>query len=149
MKNKISWGTGIVISFTVFMGITISTGIYMMSLGVNLVADDYYDQEIKYQQQIDRIERTKKFDNKNLISYNGTTVKIELPSKFVKRKVTGEVYFYRPSDGTNDLKIPLSIDSLGNQIIPVTALDRGLWTVKVNWTLFEKEYYNEKRIFLE
>ena len=55
MKLQISWGTGIVIAFAIFMAVTVSTAVYMMNQDVNLVADDYYDQEIKYQQQIDRI----------------------------------------------------------------------------------------------
>lgn len=148
MKLKFSWGTGIIITFIVFMTITLSTVIYMMNQDVNLVADDYYDQEIKYQQQIDRIERTNKLEKENIISYNGTMVIIELPSNLKQENVKGEIHFYRPSDSADDLKIPLTVDSLGAQIIPVTALAKGLWTVKINWTYSGMEYFNEKRIIL-
>ena len=148
MKIKISWGTGIVIVIGVFLGISISTGIYMMSQDVNLVADDYYDKEIKYQQQIDRIERTKKLNEENIIVYNSETVSIILPINFKNKNVEGEIHFYRPSDATADLKIPLSIDSSGVQVIPVSALAKGLWTVKVNWLVHGNEYYSEKRLFL-
>ena len=147
--GRVNWGTGIVLAIAVFMGISISVGIFMMKQDVNLVSDDYYDKEIKYQQQIERIERTNKLEKENIISYKGSVVTIELPLKFSSKTVEGEVHFYRPSDATSDLKIPLSIDSSGIQIIPVSALEKGLWTIKVDWLILGKEYFNEKRIFFK
>lgn len=148
MKQKFSWGTGIVIAFVIFMGGIITIAVYLMNQDVNLVADDYYDQEIKYQQQIDRIKRTKKLDTINIITFNGTTVNVTIPKSLLKSNLTGEIYFYRPSDENIDIKIPLHTDSLGVQVIPVSGLEKGSWTVKVNWLTGEKEYFVEKRIFI-
>ena len=148
MKQKISWGTGIVIAFVIFMGGITTIAVYLMNQDVNLVADDYYDQEIKYQQQIDRIKRTKKLDTKNIITFNGTTVNVTIPKSLLKSNLTGEIYFYRPSDENSDIKIPLHTDSLGLQVVPVSSLEKGLWTVKVNWLTSEIEYFVEKRIFI-
>ncbi len=148
MKQKISWGTGIVIAFVIFMGGIITIAVYLMNQDVNLVADDYYDQEIKYQQQIDRIKRTKKLDTKNIITFNGTTVNVTIPISLLNRDLTGEIYFYRPSNENSDIKIPLRTDSLGLQVVPVSGLENGLWTVKLNWLTGEDEYFVEKRIFI-
>ena len=148
MKQKFSWGTGIVIAFVIFMGGIITIAVYLMNQDVNLVADDYYDQEIKYQQQIDRIKRTKKLDTKNIITFNGTTVNVTIPISLLNRDLTGEIYFYRPSDENIDIKIPLHTDSLGVQVIPVSGLEKGSWTVKVNWLTGKKEYFVEKHIFI-
>ena len=76
-------------------------------------------------------------------------VTIELPSKLIQKRIEGEVYFYRPSNSEDDLRIPLSVDSIGIQMIPVTTIERGLWTVKVRWTHYSKEYFDEKRIILK
>lgn len=148
MKLKISWGTGIVIVFIVFMSVTILTVVYMMNQDVNLVADDYYDQEIRYQEQIDRIKRTNKLDEKNIIIYDKKIVRVIIPNVFLNKNYTGEIHFYRPSDAKRDIKIPLQTDSLGMQVIPVSRLEKGLWTVKVNWIKDEDEYFAEERIFL-
>jgi len=148
VKLQISWGTGIVIAFAIFMGATISTAVYLMNQDVNLVADDYYDQEIKYQQQIDRVKRTNKLDEKNIIAFNGSAINITIPESLISRDLTGEIYFYRPSDEKSDIKIPLYTDTLGVQVIPVTSLEKGLWAVKVNWLTGENEYFAEKRIFI-
>lgn len=146
--GRVNWGTGIVIAFAIFMGGTISTAVYLMNQDVNLVADDYYNQEIKYQQQIDRIERTKKLDEESIIVFNGTTINVTIPESLISRDLTGEIYFYRPSDEKSDIKIPLYTDSLGVQVIPVSSLEKGLWSVKVNWLTGEMEYFVEERIFI-
>lgn len=147
--GRVNWGTGIVIAFAIFMGGTISTAVYLMNQDVDLVADDYYDQEIKYQQQIDRIKRTKKLDEKNIIAFNGTLINVTIPTSFLNRDLTGEIYLYRPSDEKSDIEIPLHTDSLGVQVIPVNSLKKGLWKVKVNWLTDEMEYFAEERIFIQ
>ena len=146
--GRVNWGTGIVIAFAIFMGGTISTAVYLMNQDVDLVADDYYDQEIKYQQQIDRIKRTKKLDEKNIIVFNQTLINVTIPTSFLNRDLTGEIYLYRPSDEKSDIKIPLHTDSLGVMVIPVSSLKKGLWKVKVNWLTGEMEYFVEERIFI-
>jgi hypothetical protein len=149
MKIKISWGTGIVIAFVIFMGGTISTAVYMMNQDVNLVADDYYDQEIKYQQQIDRMERTSRLEKEQIISFNGSTVKINIPKVLVSKRLTGEIYFYRPSDSNSDIKIPLITDTSGVQVIPIESLKKGYWKIKVSWLSKGKDYFSEDRILIQ
>jgi len=149
MKIKISWGTGIVITFAIFMGGTISTAVYLMNQDVNLVADDYYDQEINYQQQIDRMERTSQLGKKQIISFDGLAVKINIPKVLVSKRLKGEIYFYRPSDSNSDIKIPLITDTSGVQVIPLESLEMGLWTIKVSWLSNGKDYFSEYRILIQ
>jgi hypothetical protein len=149
MKIKISWGTGIVIAFAIFMGGTISTAVYLMNQDVNLVADDYYDQEINYQQQIDRMERTNQLENKQIVSFNGSTVKISIPKVLINKRVTGEIYFYRPSDSNSDIIIPLITDTSGVQVIPAENLVKGYWKIKVRWLSNGKDYFSEERILIQ
>jgi len=148
VKLKISWGTGIVIVFVVFMSLNISTAVYLMNQDVNLVADDYYDQEIQYQKQIDKIKRTKKLNKKNIIAFNGSAINVAIPESLISKDLTGEIYFYRPSDQKSDIKIPLYPDTLGVQVILVSSLEKGLWAVKVNWLTGNNEYFAEERIFI-
>jgi hypothetical protein len=149
VKVKISWGTGIVIAFAIFMGGTISTAVYLMNQDVNLVADDYYDQEIKYQQQIDRMERTSRLGTKQIVTFDGSIVSINIPKSVLSKKLTGEIYFYRPSDSKSDIKIALITDSSGVQVIPVKNLVKGYWKIKVSWLSNGKEYFAEDRILIQ
>jgi len=148
MKLKISWGTGIVIAFVIFMGGSISTAVYLMNQDVNLVADDYYDQEIKYQEQIDRMERTSRLGSKQIVSFDGSIVSINIPKSVLSKKLTGEIYFYRPSDSKSDIRIPLITDTSGVQLIPVERLEKGYWKIKVSWLSNGKDYFSEDRILV-
>jgi len=149
MKLKISWGTGIVIAFGVFMSINVLTAVYLMNQDVNLVSEDYYDEEIKYQQQIDRMERTSRLEKKQIVSFDGSIFKIKIPKSVLSKRLTGEIYFYRPSNSKSDIKIPLITDTLGVQVIPVERLEKGLWTIKVTWLSIGKEYFSEDRILIQ
>lgn len=149
MKRKLSWGTGIVISFVVFMSITLAVVIYLMNQDVDLVTPDYYKKELVYQDQIERMERTNKISDKQIINFNGELVSVTMPSSIRNSITSGEIYFYRPSDSKFDIRIPLLPDSAGVQIIPVRELNRGLWMVKVNWKTEVEDFYTEKRVLLQ
>ncbi len=146
---KISWGTGIVIAIVIFMTITLATVVFMMNQDVDLVSDDYYEKGIKYQQQIDLVNRSNKLDEPVKMEFNGSIVKITFPESIKNEKIAGEIFFYRPSDAKKDFKLPLSLTE-GNQVIPVHGLEKGFWRIKLNWDLNNKEnYYSETSFILE
>jgi hypothetical protein len=149
MKLKLSWGTGIVISFVVFMSSTLAVVIYLMNQDVDLVTRDYYKKELAYQDQIERIERTNKISDKQIINFHGELVSVTMPSSIKNSITSGEIYFYRPSDSKYDIRIPLLPDSAGIQIVPVRELTKGLWMVKVNWKTEKEEFFTEKRVLVQ
>ena len=57
-KINFNWGTGILITIIVFMIITLGTVFTFMNEKVDLVTDNYYKKELKYQKQIDKLNRT-------------------------------------------------------------------------------------------
>ena len=146
MKKKINWGTGIFISYIAFMLLTILTAVYFMNQDVNLVTDDYYQQEIKYQDQIDKIERTNSLPEKPVIDFDGVRVKVLFPESLFKKNVTGQIHFYRPSNPKLDFNIPLSLNENGIQFISTKQLTAGFWRLKLNWTMNGVEYFNEKEV---
>ena len=149
MKLKVSWGTGIVIAFIVFMTISLSTMFYFMSQDVHLVTDNYYEKELKYQQEIDNQQRTLELDEHVEINFSGTIISILIPERYADKKISGEIYFYRPSDPKQDFKIPLLLNNEGLQIIPVERIPKGFWRLKISWTMDGKGYYNERAITIE
>jgi len=145
-KSRINWGTGILITIIIFMSITVLTGVYLMNQDVQLVTDNYYEKDLKYQNQIDKLNRTVALEEKVEIKFDGLNVELIFPASFEVDKISGEVYFYRPSDGKKDFTIPLTLNSEARQIIPVTRIDKGFWRIKLSWTSDGIEYYNERAI---
>jgi hypothetical protein len=146
MKTKISWGTGILIGIIIFIVITVSMAAFFMTQDVHLVSDNYYEKELKYQQQIDMMQRTSELDDAVKINFNGIMINILFPPKYIGQSISGEIFFYRPSDPLADFKLPLQLNENGNQIIRVEKLQKGFWRLKLNWTMNGNEYYNERAI---
>jgi len=147
--KKISWGTGIVIGIIVFVVISISMTVIFMTQDVDLVADKYYENSLQYQVEIDKQSRTKSLNEQVKINFNGEVINILFPSAYLDKNISGEIYFYRPSNPSLDFKLLLLMSTEGNQIIPVERLEKGFWRIKLNWTMDGNGYYNERAITIE
>ena len=144
--KKISWGTGIVIGIIVFVVISITMTVIFMTQDVSLVSDNYYEKSLSYQEEIDKQSRTNSLDDQVKINFNGEIINILFPVEYLNSNISGEIYFYRPSDSKLDFKMPLDLNEEGNQMILVKDFEKGFWRVKLNWTMNGNGYYNEKAI---
>ena len=62
MKIKINWGTGIVIAIVLFIAFILSfvyKTIFMEEYEHHLVSEDYYKDELHYQEEIDKLNNAK------------------------------------------------------------------------------------------
>lgn len=117
---------------------------------MDLVRPDYYEQEIRYQQQIDRLNRTSAVRAEVSIVHDaaGRTLSLRLPAAHASGSVEGWIQFYRPSNARLDFTRPLSLDAQGTQRIDTGSLASGLWKVQVQWKVGGHEYYHEQPLVL-
>ena len=143
------WPYAIISFFVVFISGIITWVSFAMRHDDQLVRPDYYEHEIKYQTQIDRLARTRALNSESIIAYHiaDKNIRITLPREMRDRKVEGTIHLYRPSDARLDKKIPLSpID--GVQQISVGDLQEGLWKLRLDWKTDDIEYYVEQSLVL-
>lgn len=143
MKIKGNWAFGVTASYVVFIGLLIWFLIFSLGQGVDLVEDDYYQQELVFQGQIDRVQRTRALEQQPAFSYGDNLVSLRFPPQFSGSNIDGRIVFYRPSDSGQDYQIEVTPGSDLNQVISVAELQRGLWRMKVHWSVEEVGYYNE------
>lgn len=136
------------IGIIVFIVISISMTVIFMTQDVDLVTDKYYENSLQYQDEIDKQSRTKALDEEVKINFNGEVITISVPSNYLSKDISGEIFFYRPSNPKLDFALPLQLVE-GSQIIPVERLEKGFWRLKLNWTMDENKYYNERAINIE
>ena len=148
-NSRINWGTGIAIGIIVFVVISISMTVIFMTQDVNLVSDNYYEKSLSYQDEIDKQSRTKSLDEQVSINFNGEIINILFPSAYLDKNISGEIYFYRPSNPSLDFKMPLELNEEGNQLILAKNFEKGFWRLKLNWTMDGNGYYNERAISIE
>ncbi|MBS1487218.1 MAG: FixH family protein [Bacteroidetes bacterium] len=136
------FGKWIVVSF-VFFGLFIGALItFCFRKDVNLVSKNYYDEELAYQQQIERKQNLLSLAQKPVITYNEQSgLQITFPENTLPDK--GKVDLFCPSDDTRDQHFqlqPLRVQSLR------ISTKKGMYRVKLWWTAAGKDYYFEDQI---
>ncbi|MBU1095714.1 MAG: FixH family protein [Bacteroidetes bacterium] len=145
---KFSWGTGITLSYVIFITVVIGVVIYFHTLDVNLVSDNYYEQEIKHQGKIDKAERANNLSEKPDIKVDGRNIYIKFPTLFNADEIEGSIVLFRPSNKNKDLTIPLNLNNDLRQNISTNKLDGGVWRIQIDWIARDISYYIEKIIMV-
>jgi hypothetical protein len=145
------WPIAIVAYFIVFISFIVGFIVFATRQKMDLVREDYYDQEIRFQKQIDRVTRTQSISTQIVIRYDARqgAVTVELPKEQAGQHPTGTVVFYRPSNASLDETHELTLDANGGQRLDTRKLKAGLWTVRVEWSLAGQDYFYDKQIVVK
>ena len=122
-----------------------------MNQDVNLVAEDYYEQEIKYQDQIDRVKNFNDLELRPVLKIDNNTGKcfLTFPDELVQiGDISGKVHFFRPSDSKQDIIFELNLTKSNSVSMDINDLIDGLWEVRVSWSDSNKEYYFVEAVYL-
>jgi len=111
-----------------------------------LVNDNYYEQELKFQAQIESVARTQKSGATITCDSTNDLVVITLPVAQLAQKFSGTIELYRPSEPKLDCEFLLEPKSDGTQTLNVSQLAAGLWSVRVKWVADGKNYFLEQKI---
>lgn len=145
---KISWGYRVTILYVGFAALIIYFVTRSVNEKVDLVTPDYYAQELKYQDKIESITRTNELANSMVIDYNETGLNLLFPSDFKGKKIEGNIHLFRPSDNSKDVNIIIATDGNLAQNVSTEDLTKGLYRVKVDYTVDGASYYSEKQIVI-
>ena len=143
-----NWGHKIIFSFVAFM-IFLGILVYRsFQSKVNLVSQDYYKQEIVYQDQINKIENELALEKSVSIVHNSRLNELLIIFPRELEVKTSRLTLYRPSDASMDRSWNLQLDQENADIISTESLSGGLWQVQVEWSDQSNSYYKEQNIFL-
>lgn len=144
-----NWGLRIILLYTAFIGGMLFLVYKCTQQSVDLVSTDYYAQELKFQDKIDRLNNSEQQDVKLAVAYNSENknIQITFPANSTPQNTTGEIVLFRPDNSKLDFKIPVDITG-GVQNIPTQKLTKGLWRVKSSWSTNDTPYYQEEKIII-
>lgn len=145
---KFNWGTGIVLAFIGFMAFIMYFVIKANTdkkYDHDLVIEDYYNQELEFQNEIDKQNNAKTLTENLSWKKTDEGLIIVFPEEFQMNNITGKVFLYRPSDKQLDFEIPISLSD-HNLLIPDKRLSDGRWNIKVDWQYNGKSYLYKKEI---
>ena len=141
-----NWGKSIVFAFVLFalfIGVLVAI---CLKQDIPLVAAGYYQQELVYQQQLDRINNTEQLPEKPTITVVDRSVEIKFSR--LPDIVGGDLELFRPSDEKLDRHFNLNPSSEGKQRIDISDLHGGMYKAKMRWSMEGKDYYLESVIYL-
>lgn len=141
-----NWGYKIIIVFIVFATGMLTMVTKSLRTKIDMVTPDYYKEELKYQQVIDGKQNAFKLSAPVSISQPSSAVVLTFPSEMRDTGLKGQLTFYRPSDAGKDINVPLKIDSSGQQLVDKQLFTRGLYKVKVQWSMHDQPFYMEEVI---
>jgi len=146
--NRNLWPLGITLTLAVFFAGTVGLVVMACSQHVDLVSPDYYERELKFQRQIDSVERAHRAASQASVAYDaaGKCITVSLPADQAGRGVTGRIELYRPSAAGLDRAVPLAPDRNGVQRLDAAGLAPGLWKVRISWTVQQQDYFLDEKI---
>jgi len=145
---KLNWGTGIVIAFIGFISFIMYFVINMNTdkkLDHDLVTEDYYKQELKYQNDIDKEKNAKTLSANLKWRKTEEGMLISFPENLEPSNISGKVFLYRPSNKQLDFETTISLSN-HNLLIPDTRLLDGRWNIKIDWNYKGNNYLYKEEI---
>lgn len=142
-----NWGKKIAVAYSLFVVFMILLVVACVKQNdIFLVSDDYYKQEIEYQDRIDDIANAVDLKNPVTVQLNDetNTLRIDLTKESVGSE--GKVTFFRPSNPELDREFSVKLSAAGTQEFPTKSLAKGLWLIKVQWEKEGKSFYKEQKV---
>jgi len=148
MKFRISWPAGIIIALTSFV-IFILSFVYKVTFlpeyDHHLVSEDYYKDELNYQQEIDKQNNGIELSENVSIEKVSKGLLISFPSEFDPSDISGTISFQRLSNNKLDFEIPIDLKTK-DVLIEDENLVPGRWDIKIEWNVSDKAYLLKEKI---
>jgi hypothetical protein len=138
-----NWGHKLTLGFLAFAGMIIYMVIQSMNTRYDLVSNDYYKEELQYQQVIDGTSRANQLSSRVTVHQAGDQLNIQLPNEMQHTTVTGSLLFYSADNSKKDKTISLQTNEQAMQIIDSRAFIPGNYTVKIRWQSNGEQYFTE------
>jgi len=139
-----NWGTKLVLGMAAFMSFIIGMVVYMFKQHGNdaLVEDDYYEKGINYDKEYDANSNTLNDDAAPIIKLSNTQLILQL-----KDAADYQLTLMRPSAKEKDVKSSgRTIGDANLIIVDAAKLDKGLWSLKLEWRSNGKNYQFKKDV---
>jgi hypothetical protein len=137
------WIIVVFILFACFIGILVTV---CMQEDVSLVSANYYQEELAYQERIERMENTLMLDKKPVIKIVQQQLHIQFESS--SNIENGEVKLFCPSNSGMDRQYTFKATMESVQVFDLGTLEKGVYRAKIFWTMDGKEYYQEEVVYI-
>jgi hypothetical protein len=143
---KMNMGKWIIVAFVLFAGFIATLVTICVRQDIPLVTKEYYNEELKFQEQIERNRNTELLPEKPALTLNGNVLVLDYIDLAAIKN--GELKMFRPSDPDLDQQFEVKASFSTSQSFELGNLERGMYRARLSWEQNGKEYYFEKVIVL-
>lgn len=142
---KINWGAKIALLYLGFVGIIALLVVGSMRQSTELVSEDYYHQELKYQTVLDAAQNQAALSAPVAYAFNDNQLVLSFPETFKHKELKGIVKFYSAANSSWDKEMNINTTN-GNTTLNIASLKATSYTMKISWQADGKDYYQENKI---
>ncbi len=140
---KLSIGHYITIAMIAFMSFILFLVFKATSTNVDLTAEDYYKQEIEYENIIEAKSNSVGLENEINLIQDGDFTQIKFSDKIDLNRAKGTVHFYKANNSQADQVFQFSPEK-SLQAVKSADFEKGSYIIKVSWKIDDKDFYLEK-----
>lgn len=137
-----SWGKGIIIGMVSFMGFILFLVISLMQHKVDLVSEDYYQQEIDYDTHMNAVNVYNQSKEKIAVKLTENELQLQFPATMQNDSI--HVQLKRPDNENLDMQ--LGIEGIPFAAIPLKTLQKGRYDLIITGSVENKEFIYEDAV---
>lgn len=144
-----NWGKGLTIALILFAGMMAWFVVMAQRNPVPLVTEEYYAEELKYQQRIDHTERALAMSRTVRIDVGDDRVLLRFPTELKGKAISGVLTLLRPNDPRADIVLKVEADSAAGFERSGLVLIPGRYNAALEWTVDGERYFTEEKLVVQ
>ena len=142
MFKKFDWGHGVALALGLFIAFILFMvfGFTHGQQNSELVSDDYYGDELVYQEVIDAKNNADNLAEIPKYQELAQGMKISFPGEIAPEDKHVKFELFRTDDANLDVKKEVDLDANNEILIPKQVISKGSYTLKIKWSQNKKPY---------
>lgn len=141
-----NWGKGLALTLLAFIGLMAWFLVMAARSPESLVTEQYYEQELRYQDRIDDMERAHALTEAVHMEVSGHSIRLIFPPEFRASRITGELTLLRPNDPAADKVLPVTADGTGSFEAVGLDLVPGRYNASLAWAVEGVSYFTTEKL---
>lgn len=138
---KLNWGTKIAVLYIGFVVMIVTLVAATFQRKPLLVADDYYQRETEFQEQLDARRAAAALGKPPGLRISGDSIEVSLPGDFRETAAIGKLIFYAPADPGADQTI--AFNTSDGMIRTALPQQKTRYLLRLDWRMNGTHYYTE------
>lgn len=144
-----NWGKGLALSLIGFAVMMACFGVLAMRNPESLVTEDYYAEELRYQQRIDAQGRAGALTAPVRIEVIAKGIVLRFPPELAGKEIAGTLRLLRPNDPRADRSLEIVADSAGTYRSAAIDLWPGRYDASLEWQADGSTYHTAEKLVVQ